>query len=54
MIRLVVALCVIRSALLMGGCSENPPSPVLPDGSHRVPVNVTLPVLPSDGDTHEP
>ncbi len=33
--------------ILIESCSANPPKPVLPDGSHRVPVNRVPPVPPA-------
>ena len=33
--------------LLLGACSSSPPKPLLPDGSHRVPVNAAAPVPPT-------
>jgi hypothetical protein len=30
----------------LSACGSNPPKPVLPDGSHRVPVNATPPAAP--------
>lgn len=53
MIRSVVAVIAIQLVILINGCSGSPPKPVLPDGSHRVPVNRVPPVPPSDGDGHE-
>ena len=54
MIRSVVVAIVIQLVMLIDGCSGIPPKPVLPDGSHRVPVNRIPPVPPSDGGGHEP
>jgi hypothetical protein len=34
----------INFVILTSGCSSGPPKPVLPDGSHRVPVNRVPPV----------
>jgi hypothetical protein len=53
MIRSVVAVIVIQLAILIDGCSGDPPKLVLPDGSHRVPVNGVQPVPPSDGGGRE-
>ena len=53
MIRSVVAVLAIQLVILINGCSGSPPKPVLPDGSHRVPVNTVPPVPPSDGGGHE-
>ena len=33
-------------ALLLAACADNPPKPVLPDGSHRVLVNAAPLVAP--------
>lgn len=38
-------LLSISSVLLIDGCVSGPPKPVLPDGSHRVPINRVPPVL---------
>lgn len=53
MFRSVLVGAVIQLVILIYGCSGNAPWPVLPDGSHRVPVNRVVPVPPSDGDGHE-
>lgn len=53
MIRSAVVIIVIQLVILIDGCSGNPPKPVLPDGSHRVPVNRIPPVPASDGGGHE-
>ncbi len=53
MIRAFVVIASIQLVILMNGCSDSPPKPVLPDGSHRVPVNRVAPVSPSDGGAHE-
>ncbi|SEA59998.1 hypothetical protein [Paraburkholderia sartisoli] len=37
----VLAVCLV---MLAESCSGNPPEPILPDGSHRVPVNRVPPV----------
>lgn len=42
--RLLIALSLINFVILISGCSSGPPKPVLPDGSHRVPINRELPV----------
>ncbi|CAN7451428.1 hypothetical protein LJR034_002860 [Caballeronia sp. LjRoot34] len=45
----ILAFCLV---MLIESCSGNPPKPVLPDGSHRVPVNrvpPVPPVTPTDG-----
>lgn len=39
----------IPLVILISSCQSNPPTPVLPDGSHRVPVNtVPVQVTPQD------
>ncbi|MDR8730081.1 hypothetical protein FEQ05_03202 [Burkholderia pseudomultivorans] len=53
MSRSTVAILLIQLVVLMNGCSDSPPKPVLPDGSHRVPVNRVQPVPPSDRGSHE-
>ncbi|MBU9597621.1 hypothetical protein [Burkholderia multivorans] len=53
MFRSIVMVTVIQLVMLINGCSGSPPKPVLPDGSHRVPVNRVVPVPPSDGGGHE-
>jgi hypothetical protein len=53
MIRSVVAIIIMELVMLINGCSGSSPKPVLPDGSHRVPVNRVPPVSPSDGGGHE-
>lgn len=53
MFRSVVMVTVVQLVILINGCSVSPPKPVLPDGSHRVPVNRVAPVPPSDGGGHE-
>jgi hypothetical protein len=45
--KLLIALLLINFVILTSGCSSGPPKPVLPDGSHRVPINRELPVLPA-------
>jgi hypothetical protein len=37
---------LLNFVILIGGCSSSPPRPVLPDGSHRVPINREYPVPP--------
>jgi hypothetical protein len=37
-------LLPISLVMLTGGCHFEPPKPVLPDGSHRVPINLIPPV----------
>lgn len=51
--RLLIALSLINFVILTSGCSSGPPKPVLPDGSHRVPINRELPVpsVPSAAST---
>jgi len=39
-----IGLLAVSLAILISGCSSEPPKPVLPDGSHRVPVNRFPPV----------
>ena len=53
MIRFAVAVVIIQLVMLINGCSDTPPKPVLPDGLPRVPVNRVPPVPPSDGGGHE-
>lgn len=43
---LTVTILILSLVILIESCSENPPKPVLPDGSHRVPVNRVPPVPP--------
>lgn len=43
---LLIALLLINFVILISGCASGPPKPVLPDGSHRVPINRELPVPP--------
>ena len=38
--RFLLKLTFILMLVFAAGCSGAPPKPVLPDGSHRVPVNV--------------
>lgn len=42
--RFLVVSLIINFVILINGCSSGPPEPVLPDGSHRVPINRELPV----------
>ncbi|WP_196799292.1 hypothetical protein [Burkholderia pseudomultivorans] len=42
--RLIIGSFLIKFGILISGCSSTPPNPVLPDGSHRVPINRELPV----------
>lgn len=43
---------VIPLVILIASCRSNPPKPVLPDGSHRVPVNTApVEVIPQDRGT---
>jgi hypothetical protein len=44
MYRFVVSILAINFVILICGCMSGPPKPVLPDGSHRVPVNQVPPV----------
>ncbi|CAB3786316.1 hypothetical protein LMG27177_01979 [Paraburkholderia fynbosensis] len=53
MIRSITAVVVMQLVILINGCAGSPPAPVLPDGSHRVPVNRVSPVPPPDGGSHE-
>ncbi|TDN67171.1 hypothetical protein B0G77_0417 [Paraburkholderia sp. BL10I2N1] len=40
-------MTALLTATCIAACSDTPPKPVLPDGSHRVPVNrAPLSVLP--------
>jgi hypothetical protein len=39
MCKFLVGFLSINLGILLSGCSSEPPKPVLPDGSHRVPVN---------------
>jgi hypothetical protein len=41
---LTVIILILSLVILIESCSGNPPKPVLPDGSHRVPVNHVPPV----------
>lgn len=42
--KFLVVFLVINFVMLTSGCSLGPSKPVLPDGSHRVPVNRVPPV----------
>ncbi|MEW6342054.1 MAG: hypothetical protein AB1704_15440 [Pseudomonadota bacterium] len=44
--KLLTGSLLVNFVILISGCSSDPPKPVLPDGSHRVPVNRELPVPP--------
>ena len=37
--KLPAVFLALNFVMLTNGCSSGPPKPVLPDGSHRVPVN---------------
>ncbi|MBY8605985.1 MAG: hypothetical protein IOC39_15060 [Burkholderia sp.] len=37
---------LIELGILVSGCGDVPPKPVLPDGAHRVSVNQQTPVPP--------
>ncbi len=37
--KLLIGSLVINFVILIDGCSSGLPKPVLPDGSHRVPIN---------------
>ncbi|CAB4048767.1 hypothetical protein LMG9964_02408 [Paraburkholderia phenoliruptrix] len=50
---LILRLLVMGLVLLISGCASGLPKPVLPDGSHRVPINRVSPVLTSP-DSVEP
>jgi hypothetical protein len=39
MCKFLVVSLAINFVMLISGCSSGPPKPLLPDGSHRVPVN---------------
>jgi hypothetical protein len=45
--RLLIGSFLIKFVILISGCSSGPPKAVLPDGSHRVPINRELPVPPA-------
>lgn len=42
--RLLIGSLLLNFVILISGCSFEPPEPVLPDGSHRVPINRARPV----------
>jgi hypothetical protein len=42
--KFLIIFLAMNFVMLMSGCSSGPPKPVLPDGSHRVPVNSVPPV----------
>jgi len=42
--KLPAVFLALNFVMLTNGCSSGPPKPVLPDGSHRVPVNRVPPV----------
>ena len=44
MYRFTVIILAINFVILIDGCASGAPEPVLPDGSHRVPVNHVPPV----------
>ena len=44
MYKFLVIVLAINFVILIDGCASGPPKPVLPDGSHRVPVNRIPPV----------
>ncbi len=39
MYKFMAVVFAINFVILIDGCASGPPKPVLPDGSHRVPVN---------------
>lgn len=41
---ILIGSLLVNFVILISGCSSGPPKPVLPDGSHRVPINRELPV----------
>jgi len=45
--KFIAGLFAINLVMLINGCYSEPPKPVLPDGSHRVPVNRVPPVAAS-------
>lgn len=53
MSKLLIGSFLLNFVILISGCSSGPPKPILPDGSHRVPINCELPVpvLPSAAST---
>lgn len=42
--RFLAGSLLLNFVILISGCSSSPSKPVLPDGSHRVPINRELPV----------
>lgn len=44
--RMIIGSLLVNFVILISGCSSGPPKPVLPDGSHRVPINTELPIQP--------
>jgi hypothetical protein len=44
MYRISFSVLSIGFVILVSACSSGPPKPVLPDGSHRVPVNQVSPI----------
>ncbi len=47
--RSLLTVLAVSLVMLMVSCRSTPPKPVLPDGSHRVPVNtVPVQVIPQD------
>ena len=44
--RIALAVLTVLMACELGACGASPPKPVLPDGSHRVPVNHVTPAPP--------
>ncbi|MBC8746033.1 hypothetical protein OKW43_005011 [Paraburkholderia sp. WC7.3g] len=44
MYRILIGSFLVNFVILISGCSSGPPKPVLPDGSHRVPINHVFPV----------
>lgn len=49
--RSLLKLTFILMLMFAAGCSGAPPKPVLPDGSHRVAVNVTAGTTTSQGES---
>jgi hypothetical protein len=39
MCKFLVGFLSLNFVILLSGCCSEPPKPVLPEGSHRVPVN---------------
>lgn len=54
MYKFLVIVLAINFVILIDGCSSGPPKPVLPDGSHRVPVNRVPPVPDVPGAPNPP